>query len=106
MSVDNFSSIYTIVKKLIQTFGYDACHGFILGCSQKLKHKMQVLELFDSITTDPHKVFNIPYVAECFIVEKSQSCWFNINPFGSYYKKKNFLWTDNSIYWKQAMDVS
>ncbi len=71
MSVDNFSSIYTIVKKIDPNIWLhaDACHGFILGCSQKLKYKIAGIELFDSITTDPHKVFNIPYVASALLLK-------------------------------------
>ena len=39
----------------------DACHGFSLGFSEKHKHKIKGIEKFDSISTDPHKVLDLPY---------------------------------------------
>ena len=71
MSVDDFVSIYSLVKNIDPNIWLhaDACHGFSLGCSRKLKHKIIGIELFDSITTDPHKVFNIPYVASALLLK-------------------------------------
>ena len=46
----------------------DACHGFSLGFSDTLKHKIKGIERFNSITTDPHKVMNSPYTISALLV--------------------------------------
>ncbi len=50
----------------------DACHGFSLGFSPKLKYKIKGIELFDSITMDPHKVMVTPYVISVLLVKDPQ----------------------------------
>lgn len=71
MAVDHFLEIYSIIKTIDPNIWLhaDACHGFVLGCSSTLKHKIQWIELFDSITTDPHKVFNLPYVISALLLK-------------------------------------
>lgn len=51
----------------------DAAHGFSLGFSTKLRKKIAGIEKFDSITTDPHKVMNIPYTISSLLVKDPQS---------------------------------
>jgi len=71
MTVDNFEDIYNLVKRIDVSIWLhaDACHGFSLWCSKSLKHKLKWIEKFDSITTDPHKVFNLPYVASALLIK-------------------------------------
>ncbi|MDP2670683.1 MAG: pyridoxal-dependent decarboxylase [bacterium] len=71
MTIDNFAAIYDIVKGIDPSIRLhaDACHGFCLGCSQSLRSKIAGIELFDSITTDPHKVFNLPYVISALLLK-------------------------------------
>lgn len=71
MTIDNFREIARIVKlhdKRIWLHA-DACHGFCLSFSNKLKHKINGIEEFDSITMDPHKVMNIPYAISVLLVK-------------------------------------
>ncbi len=71
MAVDNFEEIFSLTKKINPNIRLhaDACHGFSLWCSKKLKGKLKGIEKFDSITTDPHKVFNLPYVISALLLK-------------------------------------
>lgn len=64
MTIDNLNGIYRTVKAIDKNIWLhvDACHGFSLGFSNKLKNKISGIEKFDSVTTDPHKVLATPYV--------------------------------------------
>lgn len=74
MTVDNFKEISKLVKSIDPTIWLhaDACHGFSLGFSKKLKHKLKGIEEFDSITMDPHKVLTTPYVLSALMVKDPQ----------------------------------
>lgn len=74
MSVDNFQGIHDVVKSIDDSIWLhaDACHGYCLAFTQSHKRKLKGIELFDSVTTDPHKVFNIPYVLSMFLVKEPQ----------------------------------
>ena len=71
MTVDYFDKIYKIVKAIDSGIWLhaDACHGFSLGLSDKLKYKLKGLEQFDSVTADPHKVFMTPYVISALLIK-------------------------------------
>ncbi len=70
MTVDRFDAIHDIVRSEDEGIWLhaDACHGFSLGFSPSLKDKIRGMELFDSITTDPHKVMATPYVISALLV--------------------------------------
>lgn len=72
MTVDNFRKISRLVKKIDRSIWLhaDACHGFSLGMSSQLKHNLNGIETFDSITLDPHKVMLIPYTLSALLVKK------------------------------------
>lgn len=72
MTIDNFNEIYKIVKRIDKNIWLhaDACHGFSLGFSEKLKLKISGIELFDSISTDPHKVLAVPYTISTLLVKE------------------------------------
>ncbi len=74
MTVENFEEVAKLVKSIDPTIWLhaDACHGFSLGFSPKLKHKIKGIELFDSITMDPHKVMVTPYVTSTLLVKDPQ----------------------------------
>ena len=63
MTIDDLGDIYDIVKSFDENIWMhcDACHGFSLGFSDKLKYKIKGIEKYDSITTDAHKVLMVPY---------------------------------------------
>ncbi|PIZ76433.1 pyridoxal-dependent decarboxylase [Candidatus Peregrinibacteria bacterium CG_4_10_14_0_2_um_filter_38_24] len=71
MTVDNFKAIHEIVRTEDDNIWLhaDACHGFSLGFSPRLRHKIEGMELFDSISTDPHKVMATPYVVSALLVK-------------------------------------
>lgn len=63
LSIDNLIAVHDLVKKHDDSIWLhaDACHGFSLAFSTKHKNKLKGIELYDSITTDPHKVLTVPY---------------------------------------------
>jgi len=74
MTVDNFQEIAQLVRSIDNNIWLhaDACHGFSLGFSKKLKHKIRGIEKFDSITMDPHKVMITPYVVSALLVKNPE----------------------------------
>ena len=74
MTIDNLREIHDIVKKHDDNIWLhaDACHGFSLAFSKKLREKIDGIELFDSISTDPHKVLAIPYCISALLVKDPQ----------------------------------
>ncbi len=75
MTIDNLTEIYKIVKAVDNNIWLhaDACHGFSLGFSEKLKSKISGIELFDSISTDPHKVLAVPYTVSALLLKNPNS---------------------------------
>ncbi len=75
MTIDNLQEIYQLVKKIDDNIWLhaDACHGFSLGFSEKLKSKISGIELFDSISTDPHKVLAVPYTVSALLVKNPKN---------------------------------
>lgn len=71
MTIDNLKEIYEIVKSIDRNIWLhvDACHGFSLAFSEKLKSKVVDLKLFDSISIDPHKVLAIPYCISALLIK-------------------------------------
>lgn len=74
MSIDNLYEVYNMVKSENENIWLhaDACHGFSLAFSKKLKSKVKGLELFDSISTDPHKVLMIPYTLSALLIKEPE----------------------------------
>ncbi len=74
MTVDHFDQVAKVVKSIDPTIWLhaDACHGFSLGFSDKLRHKIRGIEDFDSITMDPHKVLATPYTISALLVKDPQ----------------------------------
>ena len=71
MSIENLQGVYEVVKSEDKNIWIhaDACHGFSLAFSEKIKNKINGLELFDSISTDPHKVLMIPYTLSALLIK-------------------------------------
>ena len=74
MTIDNLEEIYKIVKDVDENIWLhaDACHGFSLAFSSKLKDKIRGINLFDSISTDPHKVLAIPYCISALLLKNPE----------------------------------
>ncbi|KAF2788498.1 PLP-dependent transferase [Melanomma pulvis-pyrius CBS 109.77] len=60
MCVDNFRSIGACLRDKNVWFHVDACHGFQLAFSHSHRHKLEGIDMADSITIDPHKVLWTP----------------------------------------------
>lgn len=75
MTIDNLQEVHRIVKSIDENIWLhaDACHGFSLGFSEKLKQKISGIELFDSISTDPHKVLMTPYTISALLLKEPHS---------------------------------
>lgn len=75
MTIDNLEKVADIVKKYDENIWLhaDACHGFSLGFSEKLKEKIKGIEKFDSISTDPHKVLMTPYTVSALLLKNSEN---------------------------------
>lgn len=73
-TIENLKELYKTVKSIDENIWLhaDACHGFVLAFSKKLKHKIDGIELFDSISTDPHKVLNIPYCISALLIKNPE----------------------------------
>lgn len=75
MTIDNLIEIHKIVKEIDENIWLhaDACHGFSLGFSEKLKSRISGIELFDSISTDPHKVLAVPYTVSALLLKNPET---------------------------------
>jgi len=71
MTIENLKEVHRIVKESDPNIWLhaDACHGFSLTFSKKLRKKIEGIELFDSISTDPHKVLTIPYCVSALLIK-------------------------------------
>lgn len=71
MTIEHFGKVVRIVRSIDPSVWLhaDACHGFSLGASDKLRYKLKGIEQFDSITLDPHKVFAVPYSISALLIK-------------------------------------
>ncbi|MDD4188208.1 MAG: pyridoxal-dependent decarboxylase [Bacilli bacterium] len=74
-SIDNLTEIYKLVKEIDENIWLhaDACHGFSLAFSKKLKCKIEGIQYFDSISTDPHKVLATPYCISALLIKDPEN---------------------------------
>lgn len=75
MTVENLDVVANVVRSVDKNIWLhaDACHGFSLGFSSKLRHKIKGIEKFDSISTDPHKVMLTPYTLSALLVREPEN---------------------------------
>lgn len=71
MTIENLKDVHDLVKSIDDKIWLhvDACHGFSLAFSEKHKKKLNGIELYDSISTDPHKVLTIPYCISALLLK-------------------------------------
>lgn len=74
MTIENLIDVYNLVKSIDSHIWLhaDACHGFSLAFSKKLKKQIKGIELYDSISTDPHKVLAIPYCISALLIKNPE----------------------------------
>jgi L-2,4-diaminobutyrate decarboxylase len=51
----------------------DACWGLVCAFSDRLRSRIDGIELFDSVTVDPHKVMAVPYSLSALLVRQPAS---------------------------------
>ncbi|SEK66158.1 pyridoxal phosphate-dependent decarboxylase family protein [Streptacidiphilus jiangxiensis] len=51
----------------------DACWGLMCALTPRLTHLLDGIELFDSVTVDPHKVLNVPYGVSALLLRDPAS---------------------------------
>lgn len=75
MTIDNLNSIADLVERIDPKIWIhvDACHGFSLGFSKTLRHKIRGIERYDSISLDPHKVMLTPYTLSALLVKDPEN---------------------------------
>jgi L-2,4-diaminobutyrate decarboxylase len=78
MTIDNLRSVGQILTRFGIWFHVDACHGVQLFFSSNSRHKLEGIELADSITVDPHKVLWVPYVCS-YVLFKNPAILRTIN---------------------------
>ena len=71
MTCDNFIELRKLCDRYNVWLHADGCHGTQLLFSKNLKHKLLGIEHADSITLDPHKVLNIPYVISVLLLKNT-----------------------------------
>jgi L-2,4-diaminobutyrate decarboxylase len=79
-SIDDLQSVINLVRKLIPDcwIHVDACHGCQLLFSDRYRNRIHGIELADSVTLDPHKVLNVPYVISYYLfkdVKNAENFW-------------------------------
>ena len=71
MTIEDISTVYHVIKKCDENIWVhvDACNGFCLAFSDKLRYKLNGIELCDSVSLDPHKMMMLPYTASILLVK-------------------------------------
>lgn len=74
MTIEHLKEVYSVVKRVDKNIWLhvDACNGFCLATSDKLKSKLDGINLYDSVTMDPHKMLEIPYTISLLIVKEPE----------------------------------
>jgi len=72
MTVDNLEELSKIAKEKNIWLHIDACHGSALAFSKKYKHLIKGINLADSVTLDPHKIFWMPYNLSYILIKNPE----------------------------------
>lgn len=75
MMIDNLEKVYNLVKASDPNIWchVDACHGFSVAFCEKYRYRVKGINLFDSLSSDPHKVFALPYCCSVMLVKDPKS---------------------------------
>lgn len=90
VSIDHLDRIHSIVNSFDPDIWLhaDACHGFCLAFSNNLKSKLQGINLFDSITTDPHKNLFVPYPLSFLVFKNPQNTRLLCEDYGNFLEEE------------------
>ncbi len=70
MTIDDLKGLHDLVREIDPAIWLhcDGCHGTSLCFHSGLRDRLAGVELWDSITLDPHKVLNVPYPASVLLL--------------------------------------
>jgi L-2,4-diaminobutyrate decarboxylase len=70
MTIEDLVGVHDLVRSFDASVWLhcDGCHGTSLSFSAKLRDRLAGIELWDSITLDPHKVLAVPYPISLLLV--------------------------------------
>lgn len=71
-TLEDMTAVHDVVRAADPTIWLhaDACWGLVCAFSDRLRHRIRGIELFDSVTVDPHKVMAIPYGLSALLVRR------------------------------------
>ena len=74
-TVDHLREVHDVVRVADPAIWLhaDACWGLVATFSDALRHLVAGIELFDSVTVDPHKVMAVPYGLSALLVRRPDS---------------------------------
>ncbi|WP_228534521.1 pyridoxal-dependent decarboxylase [Nocardia sp. BSTN01] len=74
-TVDHLREVHDVVRAVDPAIWLhaDACWGLVATFSDALRHLVAGIELFDSVTVDPHKVMAVPYGLSALLVRRPDS---------------------------------
>lgn len=75
MTIDRLRELHDFVRAIDPSIWLhcDGCHGTSLCFSETLRDQLNGIELWDSITLDPHKVLNVPYPLSVLLIRDPAS---------------------------------
>lgn len=74
-TVDHLRAVHETVRAADPSvwLHVDACWGLMAALTPRRRHLLDGIELFDSVTVDPHKVLNVPYGTSALLVRDPAS---------------------------------
>jgi len=75
MTIEDLRGVHDLLREIDPSIWLhcDGCHGTSLCFSESLKHKLAGIELWDSVSLDPHKVLSVPYPLSILLVKEPKS---------------------------------
>jgi glutamate/tyrosine decarboxylase-like PLP-dependent enzyme len=74
-TVENLRAVHDVVRAADPSVWLhaDACWGLVCAFSERLRPRINGIQLFDSVTVDPHKVMAVPYSLSALLVRRPAS---------------------------------
>ncbi len=74
-TIDDLRGVHDVVREADERIWLhaDACWGLLCAFSDQLRHKIDGIAGYDSVTVDPHKVMAVPYSLSALLVRRPAS---------------------------------
>jgi L-2,4-diaminobutyrate decarboxylase len=74
-TIDDLRGVHDVVRAADERIWLhaDACWGLLCAFSDRLRHKIDGIAGYDSVTVDPHKVMAVPYSLSALLVRRPAS---------------------------------